>query len=240
MPTYDQFIAISYQAAIFTPNLEFKKAVILKELLSQFSDLFDGDPEILPFPEEVPAQVPRIILKNSKGLWELNIAKSRIDLTADAYHIEGTSFCEKAIQIFRTYRIATNASVGRIAYIIRRFYETGNAGIELARHFCKENWLSTALNRPEDFKLHAYKKYRIDERIPEINSWIRHNVGQVPSEDLGNKKGIIVEQDLNTPVEKIESTNYIQEDIDHFFTTAPSEMEKIMGLYYPRVVDNAR
>jgi hypothetical protein len=240
MPAYDDFKDISYQAAIFTPNPEIKKAVIIKDLLSQFGDLFDGDPEILPFPEEVPAQVPRIILKNSKALWELNISKSRIDLVADARHIGVTIFCDKAMQIFKTYRIAARASVGRIALIIRRFYETGNAGIELANHFCKENWISTALNRPEDFKLHAYKKYKIDNRIPEINSWIRHNVGQVSSEDLGSKKGIIVEQDLNTPAEKVESTDYNQEDIKYFFSTVPSEMDEIMRLYYPKVADNAR
>lgn len=123
----------------------------------------------MPSAIELPLEIPRLILRNAEKKWRLNVAKTRIDLLADATKIGRNDFHAKALDLFSVYRKSTNAAIGRLALIITRFCEMENPGLSLATHFCKETWIATALNRPEDFKLHAFKKFRIDERIPEIN-----------------------------------------------------------------------
>ena len=243
MLKYSDFQDVQYQAAIYTPRPDFKIAAIVREVFINLGDILDGDPEIQSLPKElvelVPPEIPRIIFTNSKQIWRANIALSRVDLFASSVSVEKGVFCQKALELFSIYSRITSATVGRVAFVLTRIMEVESPGKMLAGHFCKESWIkSKALNRPEDFKLHAYKKYKVDDTIGEANSWIKHNVGEVEYPDKSRKRGIIVEQDINTPIEFLETANLNEDFRKHFFKVIPEEMKEILELYYPEEGQN--
>jgi len=69
----------SIQATVFTPGFNFVTAKILTSLLDLRSGLLDGDPTILPLPEDAPVDIPRIILKNKDNSLRLEATPIRIN-----------------------------------------------------------------------------------------------------------------------------------------------------------------
>lgn len=236
MLIYKNFKDVFYQASIFTPLVDFREAFILKNLLDKYGETFDGDPAVIPLPKEVPGDIPKIVLTSSDELWKIHIAKERVDIFGSGSKIARSEFYTFAIGLFGEYKMITRARIGRLAAVIKRFLEIENPSRELVSQYCKQFWLDTSLNRPMDFKLHAYKKYKYDDRIPELNSWIRHNVGDVKLENGIKKRGIIVEQDLNTPQAKIDTEDLKRDFIEYFFIAIQGAMDEILELYYPEEV----
>jgi hypothetical protein len=90
--------------------------------------------------------------------------------------------------------------------------------------------VSRPLNRPESFELHAHKRFAMDGF--QVNSWVRNKTGRV-SIDQDPEAIVLVEQDINTTPEDIQSRSFSSEEIRRFFVTAASELESILRLYYP-------
>jgi hypothetical protein len=103
----------------------------------------------------------------------------------------------------------------------------------LARHFCRDRWLTAPLNRPESFELHAHKRYT-PPTLPHfvINSWIRAKTGHLGQEPE-RIPIVLVEQDLNTIPEEASSRDFSASDITDFLRTVPPELESILLLYFP-------
>ena len=231
------FEFLSYQAVVFTPELQLSLNRILPTLIGEFSDKFNSDPVIIQLPPDVPREIPRMILKNQDESWKAQFSSTRLDVIWSRNYLrndvlDSNEFLEYANKIFDSYRNLTRTRYGRLAFIINRVQESSNPGRELATHFCKQQWLeSKALNRPENFEIHAFKRYKVNEEIGEVNSWIRHKTVKVKTDMTDIADGILVEQDINTPQERSESFDY-EEIRKIFFRTASDEMQKIITLYY--------
>ena len=100
----------------------------------------------------------------------------------------------------------------------------------LAKHFCRDEWLKSPLNRPETFELHAHKQFALFDKVM-VNSWVRNKTGTLVGTD---EAVVLVEQDLNTREEDNER-DYSASDLDHFFEAAVRELDVMLGLYYPAV-----
>lgn len=232
------FEYLSYQAVVFTPELQLNINRVIAELVGKYSDRFNGDPVVIPIPPDAPREIPRIILKNQDESWKAQFSSTRLDIIWLRNYLKNdvldiTDFLNYSDKIFSSYRELTKTRFGRLALIINRIQKSSDPGKELASHFCKQQWLqSKALNRPENFELHAFKKYKVNEEIGEVNSWIRHKTVRVKVDMTNIANAISVEQDLNTLQERNEPDDY--ESLRKiFFKTAPNEMGKIFALYYP-------
>ena len=91
--------------------------------MEDFGDTFDGQSVMLPLPNEVPADVPRITLQNANNKLRLEIAPARVNFfalkTPDG-QIDKKSFLDQARRIFETYLDTTNAVVGRLGSVLDR------------------------------------------------------------------------------------------------------------------------
>jgi len=75
------FYVSNLQTAIFITNLDFSNKIgFISQLNQETDNLFDGDPIILPIPNDAPPEVPRIILKSQDDSYTLNLCQNRVDL----------------------------------------------------------------------------------------------------------------------------------------------------------------
>ena len=102
----------------------------------------------------------------------------------------------------------------------------------LAKHFCKDRWYKAPLNRPENFELHAHKRFTLASDFA-VNSWARSKTGKL-SGDGEEKTVVLFEQDLNTLAEEAPKRDFGEVEIKKFFGAAATELDSILDLYYPR------
>ena len=221
------------QASIFTPDLIFSARKILTEFYPQVADLFDEEPFLLPTVEGVPIEIPRITFQSQSKIWRCEIAASRVNFfwnkISEEIEISKEDFFNKAINLLGLYCKILNPHVGRIAAVLGRFARHPAPGPFLAQHFCKPEHIQGALNRTENFELHAHKRYIFKNKF-NVNSWARNKTGSIKSEPI-----ILFEQDINTLQEEITTSLFNVDDIKEFFSSVVSEFDVILKLYYPEV-----
>lgn len=237
--TAADFLDNSYQATIFTPDGDLSVSKVMKDFYPSQSNLFNGEPTILPpIPEGAPAEIPRIILVSNTGEWRCEMSPVRINMfwrrtKSTTTDVNIVDFFQKAVGILLRYCNSANARVGRLAGIVSRFAEHDSPGLFLARHFCQEKWEQAPLNRPENFELHAHKTFDLGGEI-KVNSWARNKAGKLVADD-SEKPIVLFEQDINTLADDSSSTNLKEVEIKHFFNLVAVELNTILGLYYPKI-----
>ena len=229
MPDFTEFRTVSAQFGIFTPGLQLP----VTRVIARLGELFDGAPTVLPLGSDVPAEVPRLILSSADGRRRMQASSSRLDVfITNAESVEGIDLdrsIDLAGRVISSFMEVTRAMVGRTAVVLQRAVAHDRPGFELARHFCKAQWLDGPLKRPEDFELHAQKSYVLAARW-NVNSWVRCKTAKLrPS----GQSVILVEQDLNTRAEELETQDFKSEDVARFFRDCLPEFESILRLYFP-------
>jgi hypothetical protein len=247
MPTANDFRAIRVQFVLFTPGLQFRSAKILANLLTKYESQFDGEPITFPPFEAHKGPVPkgaielqiepRVVLQGQEGKLRLMASPSRLDVSRESDTIseeEIVTHLNWACDLGLSYLGFNDAKAGRVACIIHRLCDSEKPAATLSRHFCKEQWISGPLSRPSDFELHAHKRFPLPGLF-EVNSWMRFKT-VVSRDDTGQKpNAILVEQDLNSLSEQIESREMSQTEIRKFFELAPGEMRHVLEMYMPQV-----
>ena len=226
-----RFRLASCQATLFTPDEEISTTKLLDGVVHRWQDRFDADPVIVPATEGFSREDPRMILGSTSG----EIASMRINLfwrrtnttTAEPPLFE---FYAEATRVLNEYAEFSNARVGRMAAGLNRFVGHATPGLFLARHFCQDRWSAAPLNRPENFELHAHKRYRLAGEF-EVNSWVRNKTGTVSGEPP--HPIVLVEQDLNTLAEDSDGRRFSAGEIARFFGECSHVFDSILWLYYP-------
>jgi len=238
MIDYRNFEDYAYLASVFTRLYHFDSNIVMSGMYDKFRNLFDDDILSIPLPEGAPQDLPRVIMKSKNKIWQIDFSNLRVNLRAQLKYDENKDiglkgFLGTALEIFSKYKDIVKINYGRIAIVVERNFQYEKPGLELVKHFCKDKWINSVLNRPERFELHAYKHYRINDEFPEINSWIRHK-GKVEKIDNDRIIGTItLEQDLNTPQEKTNTEDYNIQKIKNYFEVVPIQMEDLIKQYYP-------
>ena len=235
--TAKDFRVFSYQAVFFTPDEEVSSVKIVKWLPSQWREAFDGEQFVAPLAQGIPPELPKVILQSKSGGWRCQIASARFDLfwtrqLSDPGPLAMTEFFSQAVSYLCEYQNFQNARIGRLAAVLKRYAPHPAPGLFLAKHFCKDQWTETApLNRPEEFELHAHKRYRLNGQLS-VNSWARSKSAQANFGEQ-SQSVILVEQDINTTPEEIASRAFKKEEIENFFSLAAKEFDVILQQYYP-------
>lgn len=227
------FRILSLQLSVFTPELLFNPNKILGNVMSKFSDNFDGDTTVIPIPSNAPKEIPRLILASSDKRIRLEISEERVNFfryrDKNDTLIDKNSFFELCSDVYKEYMKFTFAKVGRLALIRNNFLKNENPGLTLVQNFCKESLFEEPFNRPSNFEIHSHKEYKFDEF--NVNSWVRCKSAAFQAD---NVPIILVEQDINTIASKTkEGYEFSIEEIIKFINLATSEQELILVKYFP-------
>lgn len=238
MPTAQDFVLGLLQATVFTPGAEISANRILSRLLPDWARLFDGAPIALPMPDAMPREIPRVIFQSRSGEWRCECASARLNVFW-RQPSDGASVDDQTPQraygiilpLIRQYLDVADARVGRLAALTSRYAEHDSPSTYLARHFCKEKWIVAPFNRPENFELHAHKKFLLAGRF-QVNSWVRNKTGTVTVNGV-TRTVILVEQDLNTLAEEESARTFSGDEIAAFFEATVDGFRDALSLYYP-------
>lgn len=236
MPTLRDFAVASCQATLFTPDAAVAAAKLLSRLLPRWVTRFDGEPTVLPVPDGLPREVPRVILQSSSGQWRCEVASGRINIVRRVTELDGPSldvarFHADVTPMLLEYSDFVDSRIGRLASVISRFTMDPAPARTLAAHFCQERWLAAPLNRPASFELHAHKVFLL-AGVFQVNSWVRNKSGTL-SDGKGERAIILAEQDLNTLVEEAGTRSFTKDEVASFFRVASDGFDEALSLYYP-------
>lgn len=223
------------QTSVFTPDFVFSTSEALKRLMQLELEAFDGDPLVLPLPEDAPHEIPRITLENKAKTFKLEVGPARINffrsMTSEEDKIIPNQVVQVAGKALASLLDTMGARCGRIAAVINRFTFKENPGKEIAAHFCREHFLEEPFDRPSEFELHALKKYEYFGSF-KVNSWIRIKSGQMKFVKGISRPVVVALQDINTSAEQTES--YSTGQIISFYEKVCEEFDKVLRLYFPK------
>ncbi len=235
MVTLDFKYSLLQAVAVFAEGAPSTQKLIAK-FFPKVAAIFSGEPTILPIPKDAPPEIPRIILTSEDKLWELVVSNANLVVSWKRLAKVSASpnlkeFYEKSVAVIGDFAEETSAPINRAGAIIHRFTLMENPGGFLASHFCKPDFVKAPFNRPENFELHAHKRYAFPNRR-NVNSWVRNKTGRLNTEHEKDPI-LLIEQDINTLQEDAAAGNLSYEEVDAFFTNVNTEADKILKLYYP-------
>jgi hypothetical protein len=140
-------------------------------------------------------------------------------------------FYREVTPMLHEYCDFLDSRVARLAALISRYTPNPTPAHFLASHFCKERWLTAPFNRPASFELHAHKTFLLAGRF-QVNSWVRNRTGMFAGPSHPSPI-VIVEQDLNTPAEEVETRQFSREEIAAYFQAVAPGFDETLSLYYP-------
>jgi len=235
--TADSFEIASCQATIFTPDGDLAVSKVMKDLYPSLAERFDGEPTILPsMPEGAPPEIPRIIFESTSQEWRCEFSPARINVywrrtSSTEACVSLGDFFRDAVEILRNYAAQLSPRIARLAALTTRFSPHEEPGLFLAGHFCKDHWGKAPLDRPENFELHAHKRFTLASDF-RVNSWARSKTGKLIGGRV-EKVIILFEQDLNTIAEEAPEKDFSEAEVEKFFLAAAPELDRILKLYYP-------
>ncbi|MEW6409668.1 MAG: hypothetical protein AB1488_06090 [Nitrospirota bacterium] len=164
------------QLVLFSPGIIIvDKLKVANAINNILSGLFDGDPIILPLPEDAPPEIPRIKMGSKDGRYNLSIAKSRLDFIfkyeedkrENLFPIPG--LFEKFLTIFQYLKENIYTQITRTATVTNWIIELENPAAEflLSKYIRSE----TPIIKPYELELHYLTKESIAGF--DVNKWTR-------------------------------------------------------------------
>src|SRR5438445_6676376 len=182
MLTSKSFRLIAVQAVIFTADHgAFTPSSVLASTLGRYSQRFNGPVQALPLPEDVPVEVPRVLLRSSDQAWSLQAGPARID---SVWHLRDFSSAApndviiRCSEVLLHYVESTHARVSRLALVTTRAVPVSEPARLLVSHFCNEAAQQRLFRNSVTFEVHNHKQYTLPGG-PQINSWVRCKSGQL-------------------------------------------------------------
>ncbi len=235
-----EFGVVKVLGAVFTPEFNITNALkIANVVFGLAGDRLDGEPTMIPIPQDAPAEIPRIILTSSDKLLSVSISpvrtnfEFRVPQEAMVDMIDYQSYYSGMAEFFSKYSEALDLKVQRLGYVTERLIVEDNAISYVLERFCKDN--QTQKGRPfyntKRFEIHSLKSYGWDGF--RVNSWVR--IKSFPIRIKGQEKKIVllVENDLNTlPYNEDPGADFSATEISKYFNSIPNHLDQILRLYF--------
>jgi hypothetical protein len=227
MPTSKDFSLESLQASVFLPeSVKFVSSKVVGVMLKHHARTFDGEMQVLPIPDGMPAEIPRVFIQSADGKRRFSAGPTRADFV-----FNDPSDMAEAVRWFAEltslYVSDMEANAKRLAFIANRLCQNENPASALISAFCNERSQAGPFARSATFEIHNHKEYKPPGLDYTVNSWLRCTCRK--SENSG--PAIIVTQDLNT-VSKDE-VDFDEAAIHLFFESAYRESNEILAKYFP-------
>lgn len=226
----------SIQASLFLSSFVFSTYKILKTVIEESSEIFDGDPTVLPIPDDAPREIPRIIFKKKDNSMKLELSPLRFNFFRTRPGAEGeilvNEFLTTASELLSKMVKNIESEVVRVAVVLERFCPNEEPPSAIADHFCKGDFKLEPFDKPSGFELHSLKKYKFLDSF-DVNSWVRIKSGRLQDGEGTHRPVIVAHQDINTLAELMDTTIYTHKDTSKFFNNIFTEFDKILELYFP-------
>lgn len=232
------FRVIKYQGAIFTPDLSISNSLaILKVITDLLGEKLQGDPMILPIPQDAPAEIPRMQFTSQDKKWILTMSLARTDLifvdpsTLEPDDVNAEEFSELCSNFFSNFKEKLDIRVQRLAFVTDRASKNDQASALIVKKFCKDELAQDGkpFNNANKFEIHSLKSYEWNGYS--LNSWVR-----IKASDLRINEevvpALVVQNDLNTlPLDKDSGRDFSREEIMTFFREIPTHLSDILKKY---------
>lgn len=226
MPSFREFTLESLQASIFLPETnQFSKNKIVATILTHFANVFDGEMQVLPIPDEMPAEIPRVVLQSADGSRRFNAGKHRADFVNTSPQDLRES-CQELSRFISTYVEEMGAPGRRLALVVNRSVPSNHPAQTLISAFCNERARNGPFARSATFEIHNHKEFRPLGLDYEVNSWVRCTCRKTESNE-----SIAVMQDLNTLAK--DDSRFDEEQVGRFFSAASDALDEILARYFP-------
>lgn len=205
-------------AAFFVSNVNLSdKLDIASKISLGLKDVLDGDPTILPIPDDAPFELPRIILNSKNKLFSCSISPERIDFVINKSKMIATS--EEVLDIEAEFLKNTKPlttliikslgwSVYRLALISQLKVKLTGGVVPFLQKMLTDNLGKDA----KELQLHSLKMMKINDF--EANHWLR-----LISQNAGTEEELLlIASDINTL--QTEKYQVIEEDAEIFFEAA--------------------
>ena len=223
------------QASAFVKDQELGPTRILRRVLRDWGDIYDGEPVVLPSLEAFPPDVASVILTSRDERHRIEVARTRINLfriRVDEPPLDLGGIGAKLAGRLADIVEGEQALIGRLAAVATNFFDAEDAAKEIARHFFKDRWLEGSkapLNRPQKLEVHSHKIFQLAVDL-QVNSWVRVKSAQ-RIKDLSPV--VVVEQDINTLEEDRLEREFSRAAVVAFYDRVAREFSTILGLYFP-------
>lgn len=132
------FAIASVQVVAFLADRRITSARIMTCVLSQFAEQFDGEPQALPLPPEIPPDIPRVILKSEQPGWVFQAGPARISCSWSAQPGkcgELSPAMAGCVPIIVHCLKEVQPQINRLALVINRVAEAANPAQTLVERF---------------------------------------------------------------------------------------------------------
>ncbi|MDP2649666.1 MAG: hypothetical protein Q8P10_02370 [bacterium] len=195
------------QIAVFTPSLDFSnKILIANSIFEGMPDVFETNPTMLPVPNDAPAEIPRIILKNSNSSYMMNVGLNRFDFyyhdremvdripTKEVDEIQNEA--EKMIKLLaKTIKNNIGLKIIRLGFV-PTFVNKSDDATQLVRDtFFKTSKIPKNIS---EINYAIRKKEKVDNS--DVNVGVNGSAYRMPNDELDNKV-VVFNIDINTPPE---------------------------------------
>jgi hypothetical protein len=226
---------------VVTPVGGFNTAALLGSVLGRFASRYDGIPQVLPLPDEVPPEINRVTLTSKDSNWGLFAGPKQI---VSAWKVSSeiaespdriVEIASQCSEVVSEYIRKHSIRAGRLGFVVHRVCAHQSPQQVLIDRFCNiesrdESSEAAPFRRSTDFQIHNCKQYAIETfgHGLKINSWVRCKVVMLPP-----REGLLIEQDINTLAEEADERQFGAEEVDEFARMAATESNEIVNRYFP-------
>lgn len=224
------------QLVLFSPVIAIAdKLKTANALNGVLSGILDGDPGVLPLPDDAPSEIPRILLKSKDEQYKLQIANKRIDfIFCYKKDEEETLFLapglfEKFAGVFQYFKENIHTQFTRSAIVTNWIIELEKfPGAEylLTKYIHEE----APLRDPYELELHYLTKESVAGF--NVNKWTRIKSARKISEPEQNKL-IVFHIDINTLAE--ETYEFDEELLQKFLNEGSKVVNDTIEIHLKRM-----
>lgn len=231
--TVKDFSLVAVQVVAFLADRTVTASRIMTCVLKEYAEQFDGEPQALPLPPDVPADVPRVILKSDEPGYVFQAGPARISCSWAAQPGQSVALSDAmagcAPVIVHCLK-ELQPQINRLALVINRAAEAEHPAQMLVERFCSKESQIEPFNRSSTFEIHNHKQFNANELQLAVNSWVRCRTGILIGPD---RPAVLVEQDLNTVLTPDSQPQFDSETAARFYNSMAQEAEQILCKYFP-------
>lgn len=198
------FRPIKFMASAFTPGIGFGNILKFAGKLEEIADIeLEGDPNILPIPQNAPPEIPRIQLFSKDGTWSVRVSLQRTiieqtDITlAEPNHLDSDNFCKITSSFYSGMTEELEINIQRLAFVSEGVYKSENPVELLTKSIIKDSFIGEKGVFPSGKELQFHRYDLIEWSDFGLNTWIRFKTANMDKQNE-KIKVLHIEIDLNT------------------------------------------
>lgn len=205
---------ILWQSAFFVSNVDLSDKLDVANKIKEELDILDGDPTVLPVPNDALLEIPRIILASKNKAFSCNISPERIDFVINQSKVTELNvdleknILKKSEILSKLIHKSLRWSVHRLALISQFKYKPEAGVLSFMKNLFSEQFGYDS----SELQIHRLKHIKVGTF--KSNQWIRFL-----SQDSGTpNESIHILSDINTL--KTEKYSFTEESSKLFFNSA--------------------